>query len=718
MVAKLKLSSVLIVFLAILSACSSRGETESIERQIVATPTRPVNLNQPELNGDDLFQNVRLGQESSVSQNEDEDDVAIEFQDDVTVGLISIAAQHPTLIKSLSATKTALEQGGYIAGQNMTLIEKDAKGDIEALNRMAQELVDADVDVIIANSTPALLAVYELGRQMDEPIPLLFSTVTNPYVIGVAASASDHPSWLTGSQVFPPLLSTIEMLRGFSDSASTIGVVYNPGESNSVAQMDELTSLAGSYDFTIVASEIVDQSETGEAAQKLVDQEVDYLYVFQDTTASAGASAIVEVANAAGIPLVTNIEELVEQGASIGLAASFAEDGLHVGRIAVELLNGNIDLSEVDIQRVNEFESYINLDAATAQGLQIPAQLQAAAIDLTPELKPVEIEVEPEPVEEEGEAAVEEEIAAEEDRITIGMITIAPAPPLELIRNSFKQTLAEGGFVDGDNLIILDRNVEGDPSKVAAIIEEFAEANVDLIVATSTPIVRAAYDVMVTYEEPIPVVFQAVTSPYAAGVAQSSTEHPDWLVGSQLFPPLLATLDTVTSLVPDIEKFGMIYQQTAANAIAQYEETLLLADGYPFEMLARGIDEPDDALAAAEALLAEGVDVLFFSQDLAVAERTAEIAELAAAANVPLVTNTSTSVADGAALGLSTSLVEDGRVSGEIALSILRGESEISDMKIERVSKFDVLINRDAAEAQGLVLTDDLLNSAIDSTPE
>lgn len=707
----------LLLLLAFFVGCTSTPTTVMTSEQVdtvevtsdESAQAAESDIERPELSGDALFQNLRVGEEARLAPATDSTapQVVFENSDQPVVGYISVSVNHPSLVLSHESFKETMRSRGFVDGQNMTLVVKDAQGDIAALERMAQELIDDQVDLIVSNSTTASVAVHKALSAMETPIPLIFSSVTNPYVVGIAQGADAHAPWLTGSQIYPPLLSTLELMRGISGDATTIGTIYNASEPNSIAQLEELKTLAPSYNFSIVESTTTSADNTEEAALALVDQGVDFIYVFQDATVSAGTKGIVEAIGDANIPLISNMEGMVSAGAAIGLASSFAEDGRIAADMAARFLRGDSTLADMDIRRVGVSNVSFNRDAAAAQGVRLTPELTSGAFDLTPV---EEIEVAPET--NEGE----EEATAEDDGVKVGMIVIAEAPPLEVIRDAFKAELAQRGFAEGTTLTILDRIANGDPSLVAGFIEEFAAEDVDLIIATTTPILAATYEAMQAYETPIPVVFNAVTSPYAIGVAESADNHPNWLVGSQLFPPLLATVETISALMPDAEQIGMVYDVNAANAVAQADEMALIAQTADLSVQAVGVNEPSEILGAAQSLIDSGVDVLFFSQDLTIAAATVELAALAGEAGVPLFTNTSTEVARGAAVGLSTSLVEDGRLSAEIAADILNG-ADVADIPIQRVSVYEIGFNRTAAEAQGLGLPTSVTDRAIDQTP-
>ena len=111
----------------------------------------------------------------------------------------------------------------------------------------------------------------------------------------------------------------------------------------------------------------------------------------------------------------------------------------------------------------------------------------------------------------EATPAPAQEDASDAD-ITIGMMKIVSHPALDSIQAAFLATLAEGGYVVDENVTIIDGNAEGDIATLTTIAQQFVDEGVDLIVTTSTPALQAAYNVTKDMAQPIPIIFNAVTS--------------------------------------------------------------------------------------------------------------------------------------------------------------------------------------------------------------
>ena len=159
---------------------------------------------------------------------------------------------------------------------------------------------------------------------------------------------------------------------------------------------------------------------------------------------------------------------------------------------------------------------------------------------------------------------------AQDDVPKIGIVQFVPIRPMDLARQGTVDVLEAYGYIDGENIELLFYNAEGDFPTVGTIMEDLWDEDVDAIVAISTPVLQGAYNATLDLEGP-PVLFNTVTSPYAAGVASAPCIHPAWVTGIQALAPYSEILALVTELVPGIQKLGYLYNNAEANSVASTE---------------------------------------------------------------------------------------------------------------------------------------------------
>jgi len=311
------------------------------------------------------------------------EDEAMAEKENITIGMMKIVS-HPALDAIQAGFLETMAQGGYVEGENLTIIDGNAEGDIATLTTIAQQFVDEGVDMIVATSTPALQAAYNVTKDMEEPIPIIFNAVTSPYAAGVANAPDDHPAWVLGSQIFPPIGTTFEVMQEVFPDATVIGFLYNPAEANSVAQFEEAEPIAEELGYTMEIGTVSNSSEVKTAAEALVARGIDFFYYSQDSTMGAGLEGLVQVANENVIPIITNDMPGVGRGDAVGVGLDFTDDGIFSGQYAVDFLDGNLDLATAPILRVETTAIHYNTAAAELQGLTLPQSLIDKGLDMTP----------------------------------------------------------------------------------------------------------------------------------------------------------------------------------------------------------------------------------------------------------------------------------------------------------------------------------------------
>ena len=92
----------------------------------------------------------------------------------------------------------APNQLGAFEGENVTILRRDPGEDFAAINLIVDNMLDQDVDVIVAISTPMTQAVVNATWDMEDPPAVLFTAVYDPYAAGIAQSPCIKPDYITG----------------------------------------------------------------------------------------------------------------------------------------------------------------------------------------------------------------------------------------------------------------------------------------------------------------------------------------------------------------------------------------------------------------------------------------------------------------------------------------------------------------------------------------
>jgi putative ABC transport system substrate-binding protein len=299
------------------------------------------------------------------------------------VGIFKFVS-HPALDANEQGIIDTLAANGYVDGETVELFIASGEGEIAAMNTIAENFVfDEEVDVIMAISTPALQAAFNVTSDFadDNPTPIFFSSVTSPYAAGVAEASCIKPAWVTGSQAFAPFDLTVPLIFELVPDADTVGYIYNTAEANSVANTDAIVPIMEELGLIMEIQEISTSAEVPTAAEALVSQGVDVFFVATDSTVVAGLEGLVAVANENEIPLIASDPSSGARGAVLAQGLDYYQEGIDSGTMAVAYLNGELDVAQTSISRQQGTQLAVNLDAAAAQNVVIPeALLESAAI--------------------------------------------------------------------------------------------------------------------------------------------------------------------------------------------------------------------------------------------------------------------------------------------------------------------------------------------------
>ena len=575
----------------------------------------------------------------------------------------------------------ALADAGIVEGENLTVISQNAEGDIATLTTIAQSFVDDGVDMIIATSTPAGQAAFNVVQDLESP-SVIFNVVTDPFAAGLATAPDDHPDWIVGAQALPPVEQAMSTMLEIVPEAKTIGIIWNPAEKNSEVATKLAREAADKLGVELVEGNISDSSEIQTAAEALVAQGIDAFFISTDSTVVAGFEALVKVANENQVPLFANDPASAERGAAAAVGVDYFQNGYDSGELAAKILKGEATAGDLSVVTQSAGILHINYDAANAQGIEFPAAIEERAAKSFGE----------------APAGGEAQVAG---NFTIGMMQIATHPALDAGREGALKALADAGIVEGENLTVISQNAEGDIATLTTIAQSFVDDGVDMIIATSTPAGQAAFNVVQDLESPS-VIFNVVTDPFAAGLATAPDDHPDWIVGAQALPPVEQAMSTMLEIVPEAKTIGIIWNPAEKNSEVATKLAREAADKLGVELVEGNISDSSEIQTAAEALVAQGIDAFFISTDSTVVAGFEALVKVANENQVPLFANDPASAERGAAAAVGVDYFQNGYDSGELAAKILKGEATAGDLSVVTQSAGILHINYDAANAQGI----------------
>jgi len=293
------------------------------------------------------------------------------------IGITQIVT-HPALDSAREGFIKVLAGEGFVEGENVEYILRNAEGDMSIAASIAEYFVAEKVDLILSIATPTSQAV--VGAVEGTDIPVVFNSVTEPQAAGLVASWDKPGGNVTGVSDMAPVEPQIELIMAISPNTKKLGVIYNAGEVNSVVQIQMLNDIAGKFGLTVVEATAASTADVLAAAQSLVGR-VDTIWVPADNTAVAAFESIVKVGEENGLPVFAADVATVERGAIGCYGLNYTVVGEESGKIAVRILRGEKP-ADIPVQMVPLDELYFNRAAAQRMGVTIPQALLDKATEI------------------------------------------------------------------------------------------------------------------------------------------------------------------------------------------------------------------------------------------------------------------------------------------------------------------------------------------------
>ncbi len=290
-----------------------------------------------------------------------------------TLGVNQLAP-HPLLDAVAAGLLEGLREGGISEETGSRIILKNANGDQNLVYQINRQFADQHVDMII----PIATAAAQSACQVTTSIPIVFAAITDPVKAGIAVSL-DHPGGnKTGTSDRWPYRAQVGLIRQLVPSAKKVGMLFNQGESNTVASLEQIRPALREYGFTEVSAPVTSTGDIYLAAKSLVGR-CDVLLIPSDNTVVSAFTLVVKIANEHRIPLFAGNTECVEEGAIATFGVNYREIGHATGLMAAKILRERTNPGDLPVQVEAKTDFVVNLAAAKAQGVTIPARLLQGA---------------------------------------------------------------------------------------------------------------------------------------------------------------------------------------------------------------------------------------------------------------------------------------------------------------------------------------------------
>jgi putative ABC transport system substrate-binding protein len=272
----------------------------------------------------------------------------------------------------VSAFSQRLADFGWTDGRNLRMDLRWYGGDINRIRALAHELVGLQPDIILAQTTPATVALQRETRT----IPIVFANVNDPVASGIV-SRLDRPSGnITGFALYEASMGGkwLELLSEIMPGLKRVAIMFNPDTVPASTFMPSLEMAARSLKVVSITASIHSDVEIETAIVALGREPGGGLVVAPDTFTATHRAPIIATAARNNVPVVYPQSDYPRDGGLISYGADRADISRRAATYVDRILRG-AEPADLPVQLPTKFEMVVNLKTAKGLGITVPQSI-------------------------------------------------------------------------------------------------------------------------------------------------------------------------------------------------------------------------------------------------------------------------------------------------------------------------------------------------------
>lgn len=292
------------------------------------------------------------------------------------VGVISGAADEPTMRARLTAFVQALNQLGWSEGRNIQMEYRWGGGDVDIARKNAAELATSAPDVILAAGSVTVAPLLRTTRT----VPIVFVIVPDPLGSGFVRSLSRPGGNATGFMQFEYNLSAkwLELLKEVAPRVTRAAVLWDSAIAAGIGQFAVIQAAAPSLGIEVIPIGLGNAAEIERGIADFVRGTGDGMIVTASGLSFVHRQMIATLAARRKLPTVYAARELASGVGLVSYGADFIDQYRRAAGYVDRILKGEKP-ADLPVQAPTKYELVINLQTAKALGLTIPPTLLARA---------------------------------------------------------------------------------------------------------------------------------------------------------------------------------------------------------------------------------------------------------------------------------------------------------------------------------------------------
>lgn len=280
----------------------------------------------------------------------------------------------------------------------------------------------------------------------------------------------------------------------------------------------------------------------------------------------------------------------------------------------------------------------------------------------------------------------------------IGVLQLTQHSALDAANEGFVEALDESGL----KYTIDQQNANNDQSACATIASKLVGDGDDLIFCIATPAAQA----VAAATTDIPIVGSAITDYAASGLVADNDKPGGNLTGTSDMNPVDDQIAMLQKVLPNAKHVGMLYCTAESNSQIQVEMAEAACDKAGLTHERFTVSSSNEVQSVVESMVGK-VDAGYSPTDNTIAAAAAQIGQIAKEGKLPFIAGEEGMCEGMGICTLSIDYKELGKMAGEMAIKILKGEDTPANMAIETETgdQLKVVKNEEMAEALGVDLS-------------
>ena len=276
---------------------------------------------------------------------------------------------------------------------------------------------------------------------------------------------------------------------------------------------------------------------------------------------------------------------------------------------------------------------------------------------------------------------------------------------LDSAYKGFVDGLKEAGYEDGKNIIIDYQNAQGEQANCITIGQKFINDKSDLILAIATPAAQA----IANMTKDIPILITAVTDPADSKLVADNNAPGGNVTGTSDLTPVEAQIELLKEIIPNVKTVGLLYCSSEQNSVFQINIAKKKLDAMGIKYIDIAISNLNEIQQVIQNVIGK-VEAIYTPTDNMIANGMATVALMTEPAKLPVICGEGGMTMLGGTATYGINYYELGKLTSTQAVSILKGDKKTSEMPIEYLQKFDLVVNTNMIESIGLTIPEFLYN--------